>query len=114
MADTARELGSGDVEVLATPRVLALAEAASMRAVTDHLADGETTVGTRVEISHLAATPVGRAVEAEARLVEGDGRRLGFEGAGRDATGTVATGRVERAIVDRRRFLDRARLAART
>ncbi len=108
-ADTARALGTGDVDVLATPRVLALAEAATVRAVDGLLANGQTTVGTRVELEHLAATPVGRIVEAEARLVEVDGRRLIFEVAVRDATETVATGRVERAVVDRQRFLDRAR-----
>ena len=68
-ADTAQTLGSGDVPVLGTPRVLALCEAATVRATARYLPPGTTTVGTRVELEHLAATPVGGTVTAEARLV---------------------------------------------
>ena len=108
-ADTAPALGSGDVEVLATPRVLALAEEATVRAVAAELDLGQTTVGTRVELDHLAATPVGRTVRAEARLVEVDGRRLVFDVSAHEGATLIARGRVERVVVDRQRFLDRAR-----
>lgn len=107
-ADTAYALGSGDVPVLATPRVLALAEAATVAVVTGHLPAGDTTVGTRVELDHRAATPVGRTVTAEARLTTVDGRRLVFDVAVHDGRGTVAEGRIERVVVDRERFVARA------
>jgi fluoroacetyl-CoA thioesterase len=104
-ADTAQTLGSGDVPVLGTPRVLALVEAASVRATARHLPSGTTTVGTRVDLEHLAATPVGRAVTAEARLDRVDGRRLVFAVTLHDGDRLAARGTVERALVDRGRFL---------
>ncbi|MBM7078244.1 thioesterase family protein [Micromonospora humida] len=107
-ADTAAAVGSGDVPVLATPRVLALAEAATVAATAAAMPAGSTTVGVRVELSHLAATPVGRTVVAHARLVEADGRRLLFAVTVTDGDTTVASGRVERALVDRQRFVARA------
>ncbi|QDY09609.1 thioesterase [Micromonospora sp. HM134] len=107
-ADTAAAVGSGDVPVLATPRVLALAEAATVAATAPAMPAGSTTVGVRVELAHLAATPVGRTVVADARLVGADGRRLLFEVTVTDGGTTVASGRVERALVDRRRFVERA------
>src|SRR6187455_1798692 len=78
-ADTAQALGSGDVPVLATPRVLALAEAATVAATGRRLAPGTTTVGVRVEVDHRTATPIGGTVTAEARLAKVDGRRLFFD-----------------------------------
>ncbi|MGE5830989.1 MAG: thioesterase family protein [Micromonosporaceae bacterium] len=107
-ADTAVALGSGDVPVLATPRVLALAEAATVAAVAGELVDGDTTVGTRVELEHRAPTPVGPTVVAEARLTTVDGRRLIFAVQVSDGEAVVATGTVERVVVDRGRFLARA------
>ena len=106
-ADTAPALGSGDVPVLATPRVVALMEAATVAATVATLEPGNTTVGTRVELDHLAATAVGRQVVAEARLIAVDGRRLTFEVALHDGDTVVAQGRVERVVVDRDRFLGR-------
>ncbi|MFF5173868.1 thioesterase family protein [Micromonospora sp. NPDC000089] len=105
--DTARAVGSGDVPVLGTPRVLALAEAATVAALAERMPPGSTSVGTRVELDHLAATPVGRTVVAQARLAAVDGRRLAFDVTVTDGAETVARGRVERAVVDRGRFLDR-------
>ncbi|MEU4482996.1 hotdog domain-containing protein [Micromonospora sp. NPDC023966] len=106
--DTAQAVGSGDVPVLGTPRVLALAEAATVAATAVRLPAGSTTVGTRVELEHRAATPVGRTVAARAELVKVDGRRLTFEVIVTDGNEVVATGRVERALVDRQRFVERA------
>ncbi|MGC3864706.1 thioesterase family protein [Micromonospora chersina] len=106
--DTAEAVGSGDVPVLGTPRVLALAEAATVAATATRLPSGSTTVGTRVELEHRAATPVGRTVAARADLVKVDGRRLTFEVIVTDGNEVVATGRVERALVDRQRFVERA------
>jgi len=107
-ADTAQALGSGDVPVLGTPRVLALAEAATVAATAARLDVGTTTVGTRVEVDHRAPTPVGRTVVAEATLSKVDGRRLLFEIRVRDGETVVADGRVERVVVDRHRFVEKA------
>ncbi|GAA3843511.1 thioesterase family protein [Sphaerisporangium flaviroseum] len=104
-SDTAIKMGSGDVPVLGTPRLLAVAEATTMRAVHGHLAPGQTSVGTKVTLEHRAASPVGTHVEVSAELVEVDGRRLVFEVVARDRVRTVATATIERVIVDRDRFL---------
>jgi fluoroacetyl-CoA thioesterase len=107
-ADTARALGSGDVDVLGTPRALALAEAATLRAAAASLAPGQTTVGTRVELDHLAPSPVGATVRADAELVYRSGRRLTFDVRLTQDGREVAVGRVVRAIVDRDRFTAQA------
>ncbi|GAA1516832.1 hypothetical protein GCM10009827_034560 [Dactylosporangium maewongense] len=107
-ADTAQALGSGDVPVLGTPKVLALAEAASVGALVRRLPPGWTTVGTRVELEHRAATPIGGKVVVEARLAKTDGRKLVFEVVARDGSQVVAEGRVERMLVDRHRFVEKA------
>ena len=110
--DTAIALGSGDVLVLGTPRLLALAEAACVAAVAPHLQRGQTTVGTSVSMEHKRPSPLGTRVEVEAELTSVDGRRLGFvfiayvQGTGEDAV--VGAGTVERVLVDRNRFLHRA------
>lgn len=107
-ADTAQAVGSGDVPVLGTPRVLALAEAATVAATATRMPSGMTTVGLRVELDHKAPTPVGRTVVASARLAKVDGRRLLFEFTVSDGSTIVAEGRVERMLVDRHRFLEKA------
>ncbi|MEV4765152.1 hotdog domain-containing protein [Micromonospora chokoriensis] len=107
-ADTAQAVGSGDVPVLGTPRVLALAEAATVAATATGMPPGSTTVGTRVELEHLAPTVVGRTVRAQAVLATVDGRRLSFEVTVSDGDQTVARGRVDRIMVDRQRFVERA------
>ena len=106
-ADTAQTLGSGDVPVLATPRLLALAEAATVGATASRLPLGTTTVGTRIELEHRIATAIGRTVVAEARLAKTDGRRLIFEIVVREGDQVVADGRIERVVVDRQRFLEK-------
>jgi fluoroacetyl-CoA thioesterase len=106
--DTAAALRSGDVDVLATPRVVGLAEEATVRAVEGELAPGTTTVGYRVQLDHLAPIPVGGAVRAEATLESIESRRLTFRVAVSDAHGLVAAGKVTRVIVDRERFLEKA------
>ena len=105
-ADTAAALGSGDVPVLGTPRLLALAEAATVQAVATALAPGQTSVGTRVRLEHTAPSPVGMRVTVTAELTAVDGRRLTFRVEAVDASGTVAgLGTVERVVVDRDTFL---------
>ncbi|MGC1214148.1 MAG: hotdog domain-containing protein [Micromonospora sp.] len=111
-ADTAQAVGSGDVPVLGTPRVLALAEAATVAATATRMPPGQTTVGLRVELDHRAPTPVGRAVLAQALLAKVDGRRLLFEVTVTDGGQTVAEARIERVLVDRQRFVERASQAS--
>jgi len=107
--DTATAMGSGDVPVLATPRLLALAEAATVAAVAGTLPPGTTSVGTGVELEHAAATPVGVRVSVRAELVDVDGLLLRFEVVAEHADGrVVARGRVNRAVVERAGFLRRS------
>jgi fluoroacetyl-CoA thioesterase len=108
-ADTAEAVGSGDVPVLATPRVVALAEQATVEAVMDELAAETTTVGYEVQLTHLAPTAVGGKVVAEATLEYIEGRRLTFRVSVNDSRGLVAAGRITRVIVVRDRFIERAR-----
>jgi predicted thioesterase len=107
-SDTAQALGSGDVPVLGTPRVLALAEAATVVATARQMPGGLTTVGIRAEVEHRAPTPVGRTVTALATLAKVDGRKLLFEVVVRDGETLVAEVRVERMMLDRQRFIEKA------
>jgi fluoroacetyl-CoA thioesterase len=108
-ADTAVSLGSGEVPVLATPRLLAWMEAATVGALADSLADTETSIGTRTELDHMAPSPVGARVTIRAVVAAVDGRRVRFEAVATDAGGkVVAHGQITRVVVDRARFLGRA------
>jgi fluoroacetyl-CoA thioesterase len=104
-ADTAAAVGSGEVPVLATPRVLALAEQATVAAVAGALAAGATTVGLRVELDHLAPSPVGADLEVQAVLERVAGRRLQFAVRLRDGGRPVASGLITRVVVDAATFL---------
>jgi predicted thioesterase len=109
--DTARALGSGDLEVLGTPRLLAWCEQATVAAVAEGIDAGRTTVGTRVEIAHERASPVGATLSVRADLVHTDGRLLRFDVVAEQevagATTVVGRGQVTRVVVDRDRFLSR-------
>jgi fluoroacetyl-CoA thioesterase len=107
-SDTAVAMKSGDVAVLATPRVVNLAEEATVLAVADRMTDDLTTVGYRVQLDHLAPTAVGGHVQAEALLESVEGRRLVFRVSVTDKNGLVAAGRITRVIVERLRFLEKA------
>lgn len=107
-ADTAISLGSGSVPVLGTPKVLALVEAATVAAVAGHLGEGETSVGSSVQLDHLAPTTPGMTVAIEATLLKVEGRRLVFVVRVNDARGLVAAGKITRAVVDHDRFVAKA------
>ncbi|WP_433794382.1 thioesterase family protein [Actinoplanes sp. CA-252034] len=107
-ADTAQSLGSGDVPVLGTPRLLALAEAATVAATARQIPGGITTVSSRIDIEHRAPTPVGRRVTAQATLTKTDGPKLLFEVSVHDGDVLVAEVRIERVLLDRQRFIARA------
>ena len=107
-SDTSAAMGTSDVPVLSTPRIILLAEQATGEALAGRLEPGMSAVEHRVEISHVAPTPVGAAVRAEAVLESVDGRRLVFRVTISDQRGLVAAGRFTRVIVARDRFLERA------
>ncbi|HHC08681.1 MAG TPA: thioesterase [Actinobacteria bacterium] len=107
-ADTALALGSGDVPVLGTPKVVALVERASILAVGD-LPDGETTLGTSIDVRHVAPAPVGAEVVATAELVGIEGRSLRFRVTLAWGERLLASGTHTRVLVDRDRFLARVR-----
>jgi predicted thioesterase len=104
---SAEAWGSGAVPVFATPSLVGLMEMAAMEALRGRLSDSDTTVGTRIDVSHLAATPLGDEVRAEATLVAVDGRRLSFDIVAHDSCQKIGEGRHERVIVSRDRFLAR-------
>lgn len=101
-------LASGDVDVLATPMIVAWCEAATVEAVRAHIDAASTTVGMRVRIDHVAPTAAGRTVTASARLTQVEGQRLTFDVVAVDDADTeIARGQIVRVAVDRARFLDR-------
>jgi fluoroacetyl-CoA thioesterase len=105
---TAHAMGNRGVRVFATPFVIALLEDASAAVLRPHLPPGGASVGTMVEMRHLAATPVGMTVRARATLLETDGRRFLFAVEAWDAKEKIAEGRHERFVVpDLAKFLDR-------
>ena len=107
--DTAEALGSGTLPVLATPRLLAWCEAATCAALEPALRESETSVGTRVQLEHAAASAVGVTVAVTASLSHVDGRLHRFTVAARQDGRVVATGEVTRVVVDAERFLGRLR-----
>ena len=109
---TAARLGSGREPVLATPMVVALMEAAAVDCVERVLPEGQESLGVRVEVEHIAATPLGMRVTARAELKEIDRRALVFDVEAHDARELIGKGRHVRVIVDSDRF--RAKLAAKT
>jgi fluoroacetyl-CoA thioesterase len=106
--DTAAAVGSGDVPVLATPRLAALVERAAVEALRGALDDGTTSVGTGIHVDHVSPTPVGGRVHVEALLRQVNGRHLRFEVQAWDEHGAVAHAVHHRAVVDRERFLRKA------
>ena len=106
-ANTAATLGSGDMDVFATPAMVALMENAAMLAVKNHLTEGSATVGTQINTSHLKASPLGATITASAELTAVDGRRLTFAVKAWDEKGIIGEGSHTRFVVDRERFLSK-------
>ena len=108
--DTAVALGSGDVPVLGTPRLIAWLEAATVSRAAEFLTSGQTTVGTAIRIAHHRATPVGGAVTTNADVTTPiDGRTITFVVRAVDESGAVvADGEIDRVVVDREKFVARA------
>ena len=102
--DTAKALGSGGLDVLSTPKLIALMENAALLSVRPYLEEGSDTVGTLLNVKHLAATPVGMTVRAETELIEIDRRRLVFSVKAWDEVELVGEGTHERFIVGMEKF----------
>ena len=107
--DTAHHVGSGKIKVLATPVMIMLLEEAALNAVEEFLTPGFQTVGTHLDISHIAATPVGMRVTAFAEVTRVDGRKLSFNVWAEDEVERIGEGTHERIIVEVERFDKRAR-----
>ncbi len=105
--NTALSVGSGNLKVYATPAMLALMEKAACEAVASILNEGETTVGTLLNVAHTAATPVGMEVSATAELIERDGRKLVLAVTASDGSGEIGKGTHERFIVLADRFTEK-------
>ena len=106
--DTAREVGSGDLLVYATPCMAALMEGAACEALADCLTDTQTTVGTALNIEHLSATPVGLEVRAEAEVTAVEGKVITFRLQAFDEAGEIGRGTHTRVIVNAQKFLEKA------
>ena len=104
-SNTAKFAGSGSLDVFATPSMICLMEQAAQASVAEYLEEGKGTVGTRIAVTHDAATPLGMKVWAESELVEVDRRRLVFEVAAYDECGLIGRGTHERFIIDNEKFL---------
>lgn len=103
--DTAAVIGSGELPVLATPTLIAWMENAAMLSVSDLLPAGETTVGGKIDMTHLRPSAIGTEVKVRATLIKVDGKKLTFQVAAQDKTGSIAEGTHIRFIVDRERFM---------
>ncbi|MDU4890207.1 MAG: thioesterase family protein [Clostridium sp.] len=104
---TAEVIGSGLLPVYATPSMIALMENTASKSVEEFLEEGQGTVGTSLNIKHLSATAVGKAVTCESKLIEVDRKRLVFEVKAFDETGLIGEGIHERFIIDNKKFMER-------
>lgn len=105
--NTAAALGSGTLYVFSTPAMIALMENASFKAIEPSLNEGETTVGTSVNILHLKASPMGETIKATATLTKAEGRHLYFDVIAEDSSGIIGKGTHERFIVNIDKFLSK-------
>ena len=106
--DTAKEVGSGDLLVYATPCMVALMEGAACEAIADCLSDTQTTVGIALNIEHISATPVGLEVRAEAEVTAVEGKVITFAVRAFDEAGEIGHGTHKRVIVNPQKFLEKA------
>lgn len=106
-ADTAKEVGSGDLLVYATPCMVALMEGAAYESIAPYLAEGESSVGTKMDVTHLSATPVGMSVRAESVVTAVEGRKVTFSITAYDEAGEIGRATHERVVVKTERFLEK-------
>lgn len=106
-ADTAKEVGSGDLLVYATPCMVALMEGAAYESIAPYLAEGESSVGTKMDVTHLSATPVGMSVRAESVVTAVEGRKVTFSITAYDEAGEIGKATHERVVIKTERFLEK-------
>ena len=108
-SNVAATMGSGDLQVFATPAMVALMENAAMTAVAAHLPEGSTTVGAEMNVTHIKPSGVGAEIVASAVLTEVDGRKLTFNVGARDGESLIGEGVHVRFIVDREKFMSKGK-----
>ena len=106
-ADTAKDVGSGDLLVYATPCMVALMEGAAWESIAPYLAEGESSVGTKMDVTHLSATPVGMSVRAESVVTAVEGRKVTFSITAYDEAGEIGRATHERVVIKTERFLEK-------
>lgn len=106
-ADTAKEVGSGDLLVYATPCMVALMEGAAWESIAPYLGEGESSVGTKMDVTHLSATPVGMSVRAESVVTAVEGRKVTFSITAYDEAGEIGRATHERVVIKTERFLEK-------
>lgn len=104
-SNTAKTVGSGGLQVFATPAMIALMEKASFLAIDEYLDEGSTSVGTMVNIEHVSATPVGATVTVESVVTAVDGRKISFEVTASDNAGLIGKGTHERFVINAEKFM---------
>lgn len=104
--DTAASFGSGGVKVFATPMMIGIMENAALKAVDPFLPEGFSTVGTHLDVKHMAATPLGMTVKAEAELIEINGKKLKFHVTAYDEKDIIGKGQHSRYIINLEKFMD--------
>lgn len=108
-SNTAKAVGSGSLDVFATPMMIALMERAACECLADVLETGQTSVGTKIDAAHIAASPVGAAVTAVATIEHVSGRTVEFTVSAKDNTGEIGHGRHTRVIVNAEKFTMKAK-----
>lgn len=106
-AHSAKEMGSGDLEVFSTPSLVALMEEACWTSIVSGLSEGESTVGVEMTVSHLAATPIGMEVWAESVVTAVDGKRIHFTVTAFDEAGEIGKGSHQRVVISAEKFMGR-------
>ncbi|MBQ8163433.1 MAG: thioesterase family protein [Clostridia bacterium] len=105
--DTAKAFGSGELEVMATPRMISLMEEASAKCISSELDNDSSSVGMYLNVKHLSATPIGMTVKAQSEVIAIDGRKVSFKVSACDESGLIGEGEHERFIINKEKFLSK-------
>ncbi|MCL1788293.1 MAG: thioesterase family protein [Defluviitaleaceae bacterium] len=105
--NTAKAVGSGSLDVFATPMMVALMEQAACECMADGLEPGQTSVGTQINVAHTAASPLGATISATAEIVAAEGRKVSFTVVAHDGSNEIGRGTHERFIIDAERFMNK-------
>ena len=105
--NTAKAVGSGSLDVFATPMMIALMEQAACECIASSLEPGQTSVGTQINVAHTAATPLGATISATAKITSVDGRKISFMVTAHDGVNEIGNGTHERFVIDAERFMNK-------